>query len=226
MARLVGPRGRVLAFEPQRLVFQTLCANMALNDITCADCHWLALAADDGDVWVPEPDLRVPANHGGVAVSHDGGGQRVEGRALDGVFQESRLKLMKADVEGMELALILGAAETLRRFRPVLYLENDRVEHSPALLSTLSRLGYDCHWHLPRFHNPDNFNHQVEPLHPCGFTERGGGRLGSIGFAVNMLCVPAGDAVPGLPGLLAVQDEDEHPYLRHCLPRFAPVVAG
>jgi hypothetical protein len=27
----VGPRGAVLAFEPQRLVFQALCANMALN---------------------------------------------------------------------------------------------------------------------------------------------------------------------------------------------------
>lgn len=226
MARLVGPHGRVLAVEPQRLVFQTLCANMALNDITCVDCHWLALDADDGDLWVPEPDLRGAANHGGVAMSHDAIGQRVDGRALDGLFPYDRLKLLKADVEGMELALILGATETLHRFRPVLYLENDRVDHSPTLLSTLRRLGYDCHWHLPRFHNPDNFNRQTTPLHPCGFTEQGGDRLGSIGFAVNMLCVPTGDAVPDLPGLLAVVGEDEHPYRRHCLPRFAPLVAA
>src|SRR5437868_835956 len=31
LARLVGPQGRVVAFEPQRIVFQMLCANVALN---------------------------------------------------------------------------------------------------------------------------------------------------------------------------------------------------
>lgn len=34
MARRVGPAGSVIAFEPQRAVFQTLCANMALNGMT------------------------------------------------------------------------------------------------------------------------------------------------------------------------------------------------
>ena len=31
LSLMVGPKGQVLAFEPQRLVFQTLCANLALN---------------------------------------------------------------------------------------------------------------------------------------------------------------------------------------------------
>lgn len=225
MARMVGAGGKVLAFEPQRVVFQMLCANMALNDVTWVDCHWMALAADDGDVWVPELDLRVAANHGGVAVTHGGDGQRVAGRALDTVFHGDRLKLVKADVEGMELALVLGGAETLGRFQPVLYLENDRIEHSPSLLSVLRGMGYACHWHLPLFHNPANFNGREAPLHPCGFTEQGDGRLGSIGFAVNMLCLPDGVSPPPVPGLLAVADDEEHPYWRHCLPRFAPLVA-
>src|SRR5437870_1047961 len=30
IARLVGPQGRVLAFEPQRSIFQMLCANLAM----------------------------------------------------------------------------------------------------------------------------------------------------------------------------------------------------
>jgi len=224
MARMVGAGGKVIAFEPQRVVFQTLCANMALNDITWTDCHWMALTADDGDVFIPEIDLGVAANHGGVAVSHDGGGRRVAGRALDCVFEDSRLRLVKADVEGMELAVLLGGAETLRRCRPVLYLENDRLEHSATLLSVLRSMGYGCHWHLPRFHNPDNFNGREVPLHPCGFTEQGGGVLGSVGFAVNMLCLPAGVPVPPVSGLLAVEDEAEHPYWQRCLPRFARLV--
>src|SRR4030095_11726468 len=34
LARMVGPEGEVHAFEPQRIVFQTLCANLALNQLT------------------------------------------------------------------------------------------------------------------------------------------------------------------------------------------------
>ena len=33
LAQHVGPQGLVLAFEPQRILFQTLCANLALNSI-------------------------------------------------------------------------------------------------------------------------------------------------------------------------------------------------
>jgi len=34
LAKAVGPTGRVFAFEPQRVLFQTICANLALNSIT------------------------------------------------------------------------------------------------------------------------------------------------------------------------------------------------
>ena len=37
LAHRSGPAARVLAFEPQRIVFQTLCANLALNSITNVD---------------------------------------------------------------------------------------------------------------------------------------------------------------------------------------------
>lgn len=34
LAQLAGPNGRVYAFEPQRLMFQTLLGNAALNSLT------------------------------------------------------------------------------------------------------------------------------------------------------------------------------------------------
>ncbi len=34
LARKVGPSGALIAFEPQRVVFQILCANVALNELT------------------------------------------------------------------------------------------------------------------------------------------------------------------------------------------------
>jgi hypothetical protein len=33
MAQIVGPSGSVYAFEPQRIVFQILCGNVALNEL-------------------------------------------------------------------------------------------------------------------------------------------------------------------------------------------------
>ena len=54
LAGRVGPSGHVLAFEPQRLAFQTLCANVALNSFTHVDCYWAALGAQRGSIAVPE----------------------------------------------------------------------------------------------------------------------------------------------------------------------------
>ena len=43
---------------------------------------------------------------------------------------------MKIDVEGMEGEVLAGASSTIARFRPQLYVENDRREKSAALSSS------------------------------------------------------------------------------------------
>ena len=45
-ARLVGDRGRVFAFEPQRMVAQMLAANAALNSLTNVHTYHLGVGAD------------------------------------------------------------------------------------------------------------------------------------------------------------------------------------
>lgn len=41
LARMVSDRGRIFAFEPQRLVFLNLCANLALKALRNVDVyHW------------------------------------------------------------------------------------------------------------------------------------------------------------------------------------------
>jgi tetratricopeptide (TPR) repeat protein len=44
LARTVGATGRVIAIEADRLRFQTLCANLALNQLTNTDCYQTAIA--------------------------------------------------------------------------------------------------------------------------------------------------------------------------------------
>ena len=68
-----------------------------------------------------------------------------------------RLDLLKADVEGMEQAVLEGASATIERCRPLLYVENDREEKSAALLACLQSMGYVGYAHAPPLYSPANY---------------------------------------------------------------------
>jgi FkbM family methyltransferase len=155
-ARHVGPTGAVLAFEPQRVVFQTLCANLVLNSITNVDCRQLAVGAVAGEVVVPSIDYRREQNFGGLALGGYQEGERVPLVTIDGLSL-GRCHLLKVDVEGMEQAVLEGATATLSRLKPILYVENDRREKSADLVRFLDAQGYAMYWHAPPLFNPRNF---------------------------------------------------------------------
>ncbi len=64
-ARAVGPSGMVLSFEPDRLLFQQLCANMALNSITNVLTFNMAAGASAGSSYLTPLDPMVGQNFGG-----------------------------------------------------------------------------------------------------------------------------------------------------------------
>ena len=53
----------------------------------------------------------------------------------------NRVDLIKIDVEGMEGRVIDGALKTISRFKPLLYVENDRADKSVALIEQIMGLG-------------------------------------------------------------------------------------
>jgi FkbM family methyltransferase len=223
LASLVGPSGVVFAFEPQRLAFQTLCANMALNSLDNAHCVNAAVSDSAGTLRLSDANPDAPNNFGGVALSTAAGPPRsppVPQLVLDDYLAVDRLKLVKIDVEGMEAAVLRGARRTLAAFKPVLYVENDRVENSPELISLLGELGYHLYWHLPVYVTGDNFFGSVEKLFPIGLVDRGGAHLDGVGFAVNLLCIHASLNIP-LDGLRRVTNPLEHPYRRDCTQLFS-----
>lgn len=187
LARLAGPAGEVVAFEPQRVLFQTLCANMALNSVTNARCLPYAVGAAAGEIDAPRPDYARPGSFGSLAVGGPGPAERVRVVTVDSLALD-RCRLIKVDVEGYEEQVLRGAAGTLERLRPVLYVENDREERSAALVRYVAGLGYEMFWHCPPLFNPANF--AGNPVNEFG-------RI----VSANMLCLPAGGGlrVSGLP---------------------------
>jgi len=108
-----GSPGAVYAFEPNPVVFRCLVRNMErFSHVQCIEAGL--------------------SNRSSVAsVSHDpnfGGVHLVEGdgdvktMTLDSMSLP-RLNLMKIDAEGMEVKILRGARETLRRCRPTLVIE-------------------------------------------------------------------------------------------------------
>jgi FkbM family methyltransferase len=153
LARWVGAKGKVHAFEPQRAIFHMLAGSVALNSLTHVFCHHLALGESEGRLEIPQFDYAQPLNFGSVEFTanqteplhqtrgHDP--QNVEYVSLTTIdrFAFERVHLMKIDAEGMELSVLKGAAETLRRCRPVLYLEYLKSDKA-ALHSFVTALDY------------------------------------------------------------------------------------
>src|SRR6185503_20646218 len=55
-AQRVGPEGAVYAFEPQRLVYQLLCANAALNQLPNLHAQHAAVGDEEGYVQIEADD--------------------------------------------------------------------------------------------------------------------------------------------------------------------------
>lgn len=161
LSRMAGESGRVIAFEPQRLTFQTLCANVALSSRTNVYAYQMGLGAADGEAGEATVDPARATNFGGIALADAGTGtpnlQRIPVRTLDS-FSLPACHFIKIDVEGMELAVLHGARETIQKHRPIVFLENDRKQKSPDLIRLLLHYGYDAYWVYTPLYAPDNFS--------------------------------------------------------------------
>ena len=202
LAKLVGDQGRVIAFEPQPVVFQTLCANVLINNLDNTDCLPYAAGIENDAFLYPHLNYAAENNFGGVsldAMQKIGAenGIIVHIKPLDQVFKFRRLDLLKIDVEGMEECVLRGAVKTLETFRPKLYLENDRADKSASLIKLLWELDYKIWWHLPPLFNKDNYFKDPENI------------FGNI-VSVNMLALPK-EIPADISGMAPVEDSDFHP---------------
>ena len=137
-------------------MFQTLCANVALNGLEKVDAQCAALGRKPGAIHAASIDYAFEGNFAGGALGTGKPGERVAVKILDSIGLIP-CQFIKIDVEGMEGTVIAGAAQTIRRLRPLLYVENDRHDKSAALIQQLIDLGCRLHWLLPKLLNPGNF---------------------------------------------------------------------
>ena len=177
LSRLVGAGGAVHAFEPQRIVFQTLCANLALNGCANVFAYQAAIGETPGEILVPFLPPNQPNNFGGLSLHGTTRGEPVSLRTLDSLGLTA-CRFLKLDCEGMEAEALRGGANMIRALRPILYVENDRKERSAELIGLLLSWQYRLYWHWPPLFTPQNFAGDAENI------------FDNI-VSFNMVCVPA-----------------------------------
>lgn len=131
MARLVGPAGRVLAFEPNPPVRRRLQRNVELNDLLQVTVIPRAAGACSArlQLMVPAEDSREGANPGLaslVALETPHTIVDVDVSPLDAVadaLQVGRVAVIKIDVQGYECQVLQGAKKTLGVSAPVVMFE-------------------------------------------------------------------------------------------------------
>lgn len=186
-ANIVGKNGVVVAFEPQRLLYLTLCGNVAINSLAYVYCRNQAVSDIAGELKVPVVNPDADVSFGSFNIEEfDLGGDMTPVITLDSLAL-SRCDFVKIDVEGMEPKVLAGGQEFIKKHRPILYVENDRRVHRDPLIQTISAMDYTMYWHLPPLFNPEN---------NAGVSENIFGQLRST----NMLCIPRekGPAIHGL----------------------------
>jgi len=194
----VGENGKVLAFEPQRIIFQTLCANIALNSMTNVYTYQMALGSKESKLFIPPVNYSEIGNFGGISLENVQKGEKVSQKRLDSFLDEiETLKLLKIDVEGMEEGVLKGSKKIINKFKPLLYIENDRQEKSESLIKYIKSLGYELYWHLPKLYNQNNFNKNNENI------------FGNI-VSVNMLCIHK-DLNISVEKMEKIEDNKFHP---------------
>ncbi len=139
LARLPFPKLTVHAFEPQSEIFRLLTETVALNGLDNVRCHHRAVSSESGTILrFQAVDYDEPANFGAVELEAvprpDFDGRRLE--ASTETVETIRIddlglnhaRLMKIDAEGMEHKVLAGAADTVRRCRPLIFLEYEKTD--------------------------------------------------------------------------------------------------
>jgi FkbM family methyltransferase len=144
-ARIVQSTGIVFAFEPQRIAFEFLCANILLNNLINVVPMQAAVSDSQGEILVPIIDPTGPSNTGAFKISGHSVDDSVNQLTIDSL-NLNRCNLMKIDVKGMEDKVIAGAKNTIHQQRPVLFIENNGYGNSQDLIKQILDLNYQGWW--------------------------------------------------------------------------------
>jgi FkbM family methyltransferase len=151
-ARWVDDDGLVISIEPEDHNYNSLVLALTRDGLLHRVQTLKAVAADEPGTMFLEINPLHPADH---KLSRDGTGLSVRAVTLDELVKENSLlrpSLVKIDVQGAEMLVLMGATNILRNYGPALFVELHEVGLNKfgtsvsAILNHLSDQGYAAYW--------------------------------------------------------------------------------
>ncbi len=148
LSKLVGPKGKVYAFEPSSRFRKRLIDHLERNqcaNVLVADCG-LTESTQVRELYYGDSSATLLSMGGKVLDT-----EMVQLRRLDDYVAErkiERIDFMKVDIDGYESHFVEGAEQTLRKFSPIIIMEFSHLHLLTAgggveqLANQLKALGY------------------------------------------------------------------------------------
>ena len=149
-AKLVGSKGKVIAFEPISRAFTKLKRNMELNNFNNLTIEKIALSNENKDNQSVEFRVSWPLK-GKKHKTKDVVEDIINFVTLDEYIKKNsiiKIDMIKLDVDGYEFKVIEGAIETLKLHKPIIIMELgpfnlEKVsDNITDLVSLLQNIGY------------------------------------------------------------------------------------
>jgi FkbM family methyltransferase len=140
LSSIVGPTGRVFAFEPIPHTFELLAANVALFEnrnvtlMNAAASDAMRIVAMD----LPMFDSGLPNFYMASITAKEIAPYQVAAFPVDALGIAGRISLVKIDAEGHELSVLKGMSRLIADSRPVLIVEGE----DPAVEALLKGMGF------------------------------------------------------------------------------------
>lgn len=127
------PNGKIHSFEPQRAVFQMLSGNAAINNLYNVYTYNMGLGRENKKVEFQEPNYFQKNDFGTFSLVEDIITDKTENKIVVQIntldwfveyYNIPKIHLLKIDVEGMDLDVLVGGKNTIIKNLPVIFIEH------------------------------------------------------------------------------------------------------
>ena len=167
IAKKIGDKGLVCSFEPQKMMYNLQCGNLALNNIKNVEIYNAAMGKSSGVIFLDDIDYSEVGNFGGFGIKKDYDfskfikitnrkKMKVKVKNLDQFLTLKKCNLIKLEAELLEKEILEGGIKFLEKFRPIIVAENDP-KNPYELNKYLMSKNYKLFWFEYRFFNQNNY---------------------------------------------------------------------
>ena len=166
-AKKVGENGEVFAFEPQPFIFNLLKHNVKLNKLKNVNLFKNGVGERKKNIKIDEMDYSSEGNFGGFTLTSKYSNSNcgivkkkkintVKIIKLDDFLHLEKCNFVKIDVELMEIDVLKGGKKFLKKYKPILWIENHQ-EYPNKINKFLQEIGYSSYWACTSMYNPNNY---------------------------------------------------------------------